>query len=482
MSSRLPSRPYTLRRPATRRVGETQLSFGDAGTDVHAMTVSEVIAQINGFLRAGLSNVWVRGEVSGFRGPAASGHCFFSLKDESGGATLRVKVFASEFRRIPFTLEEGLLVLARGTPDVYPERGELSLRILEIQPSGVGALQLAFEQLKARLQAEGLFDVARKRPLPLLPRRIGVVTSRHGAALHDVLKVLGARFPDAHVTIYPASVQGAAAPGEIVRALAAFSRFGDSADVVIVARGGGSSDDLAAFNDEAVVRAIAASRAPVISAVGHEVDFTLADLAADLRAATPSQAAELVVGRRDAFEERLDRGERDLKMSLKGRVERAAHRLARLVSAPAFARFPAAVRETGVDSRVASVALFSSFRRIPSALAARVAAAERGIVAWRDRAAFPFLLGRVAAERRAAADRMARRVAAASEKLSVAAGRLEALSPLRVLARGYAVVTKEGETAPVTDAARVVAGEGLRVRLARGRVRARVLSTEVDDE
>jgi exodeoxyribonuclease VII large subunit len=458
------------------------MSFGDTGQDARAMTVSEVIAQINGFLRAGLTNVWVRGEVSGFRGPAASGHCFFSLKDESGGATLRVKVFASDFRRIPFTLEEGLLVLARGTPDVYPERGELSLRIVEIQPSGIGALQLAFEQLKARLQAEGLFDVAKKRPLPLLPRRIGVVTSRHGAALHDILKVLGARFPDAHVTIYPASVQGPAAPGEIVRALSAFSRVTDSADVVILARGGGSSEDLAAFNDEAVVRAIAASRAPVISAVGHEVDVTLADLAADLRAATPSQAAELVIGRRDAFEERLARGEKDLKILLKGRRDRAVHGLSRLLSAPAFAGFPAAVARGGAESRALAVALFSSFRRIPSSLAARVAGLEQEVRAWVDRAALPLRRERVAQERRAVFDRMAARVAFANEKLSVAAGRLEALSPLRVLARGYAVVTREGETAPLTDAARVAAGDGLRVRLARGRVRARVVSTEVDHE
>lgn len=458
------------------------MSLGDGAPEETAMTVSEVIAQINGMLRAGLPNVWVRGEVSGFRGPAASGHCFFSLKDESGGATLRVKVFASDYRRVPFTLEEGLLVLARGAPDVYAERGELSLRIVEIQPSGIGALQLAFEQLKARLQAEGLFDVAKKRPLPLLPRRIGVVTSRHGAALHDILKVLDTRFPNAHVTLYPSSVQGAAAPGEIVRAISAFSRVQGSADVVIVARGGGSKEDLAAFNDEAVVRAVAASRVPVVSAVGHEVDVTLTDLAADVRAATPSQAAELVVERLDRFEERLARGERDLKISLKGKMERAAHRFGRLASAAAFTGFPKAVVEGRLASRGAARALLSSFRRIPSSLSSRVEALAQEVRSWVDRAAFPFLLGRVAAERRAAADRMAARVAGANEKLSVAAGRLEALSPLRVLARGFAVVTKEGETAPLTDAARVLAGEGLRVRLARGRIRAQVVSTEVDDE
>ena len=474
--------PYTLRRVTARRVAETQLSFGEAGLDrgpdATAMSVSQVIAQINGLLRGGLQNVWVRGEVSGFRGTAASGHCFFSLKDESGGATLRVKVFASDYRRIPFTLEEGLLVLAHGTPDVYPERGELSLRIVEIQPSGIGALQLAFEQLKARLAAEGLFDAAKKRPLPLLPRRIGVVTSRHGAALRDILKVLDVRFPNARVTLYPASVQGAAAPAEIVRAVGAFSRVPGSADVLILARGGGSKEDLAAFNDEAVVRAVAASRVPVISAVGHEVDVTLTDLAADLRAATPSQAAELVVERLDRFEERLERGERDLKISLKGRLDRADHRVARLASAPALVGFPATVRQARLESRAAASALFSSFQRIPFSLSSRIARIEQSVRAWVDRAAFPLLLSRVLQERRAAADRMAARIAAANEKLRIAAGRLEALSPLRVLARGYAIVTKEGETAPVTDAAALAAGDAVRVRLARGRASARVLSTE----
>ncbi len=486
MSSRIPGRGYTFRRVTARRVAETQMSFGDAaphgGPDAVAMTVSQAIARINGFLRAGLQNVWVRGEISGFRGTAASGHCFFSLKDESGGATLRVKVFASDYRRIPFTLEEGLLVLARGTPDVYPERGELSLRIVEIQPSGIGALQLAFEQLKARLAAEGLFEAAKKRPLPLLPRRIGVVTSRHGAALRDILKVLDARYPNAHVTLYPASVQGAAAPGEIVRALRAFSRVPGAADIVIVARGGGSKEDLAAFNDEAVVRAVAASKVPVISAVGHEVDITLTDLAADVRAATPSQAAELVVERLDRFEERLSRGERDLRISLKGKMDRAVHSVARLASAPALTQFPAAVHQAGLDSRATARSLFSSFQRIPSSLLSRVSRYEQGVRAWVDRAALTFVVGRVQQERRAAADRMAARVAAANQGLSIAAGRLEALSPLRVLARGYAVVTRQGESAPLTDAARVAAGDRLGIRLARGRIRARAVSTEVDHE
>jgi exodeoxyribonuclease VII large subunit len=251
-----------------------------------------------------------------------------------------------------------------------------------------------------------------------------------------------------------------------------------AADVLILARGGGSKEDLAAFNDEAVVRAVAVSKVPVVSAVGHEVDVTLTDLAADLRAATPSQAAELVVERLDRFEERLARGERDLRILLKGRMDGGGHELSRLLSAPAFAGFPAAAARGGAESRAAAVALFSSFRRIPSSLAARVAGLGQRVRAWVDRAALPFLGERVLQERRAAVDRMAARVAAANEKLGVAAGRLEALSPLRVLARGYAIVTKEGETAPVTDAATLAAGDAVRVRLARGRASARVLSTE----
>ena len=206
--------------------------------------------------------------------------------------------------------------------------------------------------------------------------------------------------------------------------------------------------------------------------------MTLADLEADVRAATPSQAAELVVERLDRFEERLARGERDLKISLKGRMEGAARSLAKLASSPAFAGFPAAVSEGRLESRAAAAALFSSFQRIPSSLSSRISRLEQSVSGWPARAAFPLLLGRVAAERRAAADRMAARLATANERLGLAAGRLEALSPLRVLARGYAIVTRDGTAAPVTDAADLAPGDDVRLRLARGRAAARILSTE----
>ncbi|MGA7992977.1 MAG: exodeoxyribonuclease VII large subunit, partial [Thermoanaerobaculia bacterium] len=337
MSSRFPGRAYPLRRVPPRRVAEGQMSLGDAGPDATAMTVSQLVERLNGILKGGIPDAWVKGEIADVRRPG-SGHLYFSLKDER--ASMPCVMWRSTAVRLPFEAEEGLLVLARGYPDVYAPYGKLSLVVSELQPSGIGALQLALEQLKARLAAEGLFETARKRPLPLLPRRIGVVTSRHGAALRDILKVLDARFPNAHVTLYPAAVQGAAAAGEIVRAVGAFSRAPGSADVLIVARGGGSKEDLAAFNDEAVVRAVAASKIPVICAVGHETDVSLAELAADVRAATPSQAAEMVVGPLAHFEERLDRGDRDLKISLKGKMDRAARGLERCASAPAFAGFP----------------------------------------------------------------------------------------------------------------------------------------------
>src|SRR5664279_5321299 len=216
MSSRFPARPYTLRRAASGRVGETQMSFGDTAPEDSAMTPSQLIERFKGILRGALPDIWVRGEISNLQRPG-SGHLYFSLKDER--AAVACVMWRSTAVRLPFEAEEGLLVLARGYPDVYAPSGKLSLVVGEIQPSGVGALQARLEQLKARLAAEGLFDAAKKRPLPLLPRRIGIVTSRHGAALRDILKVLDARFPNAHVTLYPSSVQGAAAAGEIVGAL-----------------------------------------------------------------------------------------------------------------------------------------------------------------------------------------------------------------------------------------------------------------------
>jgi exodeoxyribonuclease VII large subunit len=463
------------RRPPVRSAPPT-LPFGASGPEASAIPVSLFVAKLNGVLRASLPETWVKGEIGEWK-VWSSGHAYFTLKDAS--AALPAVMWASDLARVPFRPEEGMEVLARGRPDVYPRNGRLSFVVGELQPVGAGALQLAFEQLKARLAAEGLFEPARKKRLPLLPRRIGVVTSRHGAAVRDVLKVLSARFPNAHVTVWPVAVQGASAPEEIAGAVDGFSRHG-AADVVIVARGGGSRDDLSAFNDERVVRAVAASRIPTISAVGHEVDVTLTDLAADLRAATPSQAAELVVARRDDFEARIVGLGRELARTVKGRLLAAHADAARLVNAPALAGVPARAGTLALRASAAARDLLSAVKRLPAAFRERLLRAEGAMASWPARAALPLGLARAAAGERAAAESLSRRLGASRERLGALAATLSALDPLRVLARGYSVTYLEGATAPLVDAEDAAPGDALRIVLARGSVRARVTDTSKD--
>lgn len=255
------------------------------------------VTELNEYLRAVVesqplfTDVWVRGEISNFTNHR-SGHFYFSLKDEN--CLVRAVMFRSYAQQLPFLPETGMKVLAHGRVSVFPRDGQYQLYVDTMQPDGLGALYLAFEQLRRKLEAEGLFDEARKRPLPPYPARIGVVTSPTGAAVRDVIRILGRRYPLAEVTLYPALVQGPGAPESIVKGIAYFNKT-ESADVLIVGRGGGSAEDLWAFNNETLARAVAASAIPVISAVGHETDFTLCDFAADVRAATPSAAAELAV-------------------------------------------------------------------------------------------------------------------------------------------------------------------------------------------
>ncbi len=264
-------------------------------------TVSELTGQIKGTLEGAFPAVWVEGEISNLRAPS-SGHAYFTLKDE--GAQLSAVLFRGRGRRVRFDLEDGMHVLAFGGLDVYAARGQYQLVVELMEPQGLGALQLAFEQLKRKLEAEGLFDEGRKRKLPVFPRVIGIVTSPTGAAIRDMLNIIGRRFGDLHILIAPVRVQGDGAPAEIVQALINLQEMAEL-DVIVVGRGGGSIEDLWAFNDETVARAIVACRVPVISAVGHETDFTIADFVADLRAPTPSGAAELVVREKLAVIERL---------------------------------------------------------------------------------------------------------------------------------------------------------------------------------
>ena len=284
--------------------------------------------------------MWVEGEVSNCHA-AQSGHLYFTLKDPR--AQIRCVCFRDQVRALKFRPEDGLHVTVRGAISVYDVRGEYQIYVTSIEPVGLGALQLAFEQLKKRLQAEGLFDAARKKPLPVLPLCIGVVTSPTGAAIRDILRVLKRRFPNAHVRIYPVKVQGDGAAKEIAAAVAYFNR-GKFADVLIVARGGGSLEDLWAFNEEVVARAIAASEIPVITGIGHEVDFTIADFVADLRAPTPSAAAELVVKSRQEFERHIAEHQRQLVQQIRFWISQRRHRVRDLETHRGFRRLEVLVR------------------------------------------------------------------------------------------------------------------------------------------
>src|SRR6202142_1536993 len=270
--------------------------------------VSELTEQIGALLEGAFRDVWIEGEVSNCR-PAQSGHLYFTLKDAR--SQIRCVCFRDQARLLKFRPEDGLHITLRGSLGVYEPRGEYQVYVTHIEPVGLGALQLAFEQLKKQLQEEGLFEESRKKPLPVLPRCIGVITSPGGAAIRDILRVLKRRFANVHVQLYPVKVQGDAAAGEVAAALRYFNRV-KFADVLIVARGGGSLEDLWAFNEEIVARAIAASAIPVITGVGHETDFTIADFAADIRAPTPSAAAEIVLRSRQEFERHIADYQRQL--------------------------------------------------------------------------------------------------------------------------------------------------------------------------
>ena len=264
-------------------------------------SVAEITSRICGLLEAEFGDVWIEGEISNLTA-SQPGHLYFTLKDAR--AQIRCICFRDCARRLKFRPEPGMHTLVRGAISVFETRGEYQLQVSYIEPVGHGALQAAFEQLKKRLSEEGLFDEARKKPIPLLPRRIGLITSPTGAAVNDVLRVLNRRFPNVNLLIFPVRVQGEGAAAEIVAAIRHFSRS-RAADVIILARGGGSLEDLWPFNEEAVARAIAAAEIPIIAGIGHETDFTIADFASDLRAPTPSAAAEIVVRQRNDFESHI---------------------------------------------------------------------------------------------------------------------------------------------------------------------------------
>jgi len=432
-------------------------------------SVSRLNREVRSVLERGLGVIWVEGELSNFSQPS-SGHWYFSLKDR--GAQLRCAMFRMQNSLVGFTPRDGAHLLLRGRISVYEARGEYQLIVEHVEEAGVGALKHEFERLKTRLAAEGLFALERKRPLPRFPQRIGVITSPSGAALHDILHILARRFPPAAVLIYPAPVQGAAAVPALMAALATAGARAEC-DVLILARGGGSLEDLWAFNDERLARAIAICPLPVVSAVGHEIDFTIADFVADVRAPTPSAAAELVVPDRVACLEAVRRTAERLALSMRRelrtivtRVESAQRRLARAHPGVRLQQQTQRLDELTLRLKGATRAGVQRDSLRLAELQRRLMQRSPDRLLEQQRSRHQDLLLRL---RHAAAARMS----AAAQRLALAQRALNAVSPLATLARGFAIVTR-ADGALVTDAAGIAPGEEIDARLARGILTARV--------
>ncbi|MFQ5927496.1 MAG: exodeoxyribonuclease VII large subunit [Terriglobia bacterium] len=441
-------------------------------------TVSELTGQVKGVLERTFRDLWVQGEVSNFR-VSPYGHYYFTLRDQA--AQIRCFCHKKEMKFYKFRPEDGLQITVRGLLSVYEPRGDYQLVVSYLEPAGYGALQVAFEQLKERLRREGLFAAARKRPLPLLPGRIGLVTSPRGAAIADMIRILRRRFEGLHLLLYPVRVQGEGAGGEIVEAVRYFNRAKPKPDVVIVARGGGSLEDLWAFNEEAVARALAASKIPVISAVGHETDFTIADFVADVRAATPSAAAELVVARKDEFISSITALEDKLARDVRYRILRAQQRLTALLAHRGFRRLQAFLHEQGQRADELHTRLVAALREAVAeargALAVQVSRLGafdlRGLVRVREL--------RLGEQQRRLLERIRASLRVAAHRLEVFTRQLGQLSPLAILERGYAIVF-DAEGKIVKSAAAVKVGEAVDVRLHRGRLRAQVRKKETTDQ
>ena len=395
------------------------------------LTVSQINEYVKMLMDSNpvLKNVWVKGEISNFKNHYSTGHLYFSLKDDTG--LLRAVMFRTSAQKLNFLPKDGMKVLVRGRISAFVRDGQYQIYAEEMVPDGVGALYLAFEQLKQKLAARGLFDEARKKPLPKYPARIGIVTSPTGAAIRDMLNILGRRFPCAEIRLYPAQVQGPDAPPQLIRGIEYFNKS-QSADVIIVGRGGGSAEDLWAFNDERLALCVAASKIPVISAVGHESDFTICDFVADRRAPTPSAAAELAVPDREELLRSLAKVSGKLSSVLSRRIETDRSRLKLL-------------RESGVLSG-----------------AAPMLNEKRMVLLYMEKNLDSVLRNTVTRS---------------STALSGVAARLEALSPLSVLARGYGVVT-DVEGAAVRSVSCIKEEDDISVRVSDGTLVATVKSVQ----
>ncbi|KHE92865.1 MAG: exodeoxyribonuclease VII large subunit [Candidatus Scalindua rubra] len=392
-------------------------------------TVSEITRGIRTSLEHKFSDIGVLGEISNVRKPG-SGHVYLTLKDKN--SQLQAVVFRNTASRIKFELKDGMEVVSFGSITVYEQRGQYQLIINKIEPKGIGALQLAFQQLKEKLEKEGLFDHSHKKPIPFIPQKIGIVTSPTGAAIKDILNIIDRRFANVEILIYPVKVQGEGAAQEIAQAITELNNYADI-DVIITGRGGGSLEDLWAFNEEIVARSIYNSRIPIISAVGHEIDLTIADLVADKRALTPSEAGELVVPRKDLLIEKIEKYKERLLQSLAGKLRLSKERLARITN---------------------SYAMKQPFDRLNR---------------WQQRL-----------------DEFAQRLNlnithalnTEREKLSGIAGKLESLSPLNVLKRGYAITTRLEDNKSLRDTIDLSKGDKIKTNLSNGSIISEILSVK----
>jgi exodeoxyribonuclease VII large subunit len=446
----------------------TQFSF-NLMPERRVWSVSELNAHIRGLLESQLRDLWVEGEISNCRA-AQSGHLYFTLKDET--SQIRCVCFRSQVRLLKFRPEDGLHVTLRGQLSVYEQRGEYQIYVELVEPVGLGALQLAFDQLKKRLEAQGLFAPQRKKPLPVLPRRIGLVTSPAGAAVRDVLRILRRRFPGVHVLLHPVRVQGEGAADDMVEAI----RFLDRrrlVDVMILARGGGSLEDLWAFNEESVARAMAASQTPIITGVGHESDFTIADFVADVRASTPSNAAEIVVGTRQEFTRHIAQLEQQLVQHARYRLLVWRRHVQELAAHAGFRRLQDLVRQRRLRLDELGGRLGDLLRRRLELARRRFGVAQARVASFDLRARIAALRARLEQRAGDLTRRIERQLGARRQRLERLMVQLDERSPLRVLERGYAIAC-DAAGALLRDAAQVALGDEIQVQLARGKLAAEV--------
>jgi exodeoxyribonuclease VII large subunit len=446
-----------------------QLGFRFTPPERRVWTVRGLVAAVRAHVEREYSDAWVEGEISNFRAPD-SGHLYFTLKD--GNAQIRVVMFSSKARLLRFRPADGMQVIVRGRVTIYEDRGELQIAAEYIEPKGAGGLQVAFEQLKAKLEAEGLFAAGRKKAIPTLPSKIGIVTSPQAAALRDILNILQRRHHTASAVIYPAQVQGEGAALEVANGVRYFNQS-RSVEVIIVARGGGSAEDLAAFNDEGLARTVSASEIPVISAVGHETDFTIMDFVADLRAPTPSAAAELVIRSRREVEDQAEAARERLVRAMERRLLEARHALVEHAQHGAFARMMDGIRQRQQKLDDLTYRLERGERQKLEQMRRKwetVAAAVRHYDARRMLAGVRVELEAGTAAMAAA---MRNQLLLNKVRLERMGRALETLSPLAILERGYALVF-DGSGTLVKDAEQVKAGEEISARVARGEIRATV--------